>query len=235
MRVTLAECRVAILGGSLIVALAVLSEYGAFEILGFRTFTTQIFTEFHVGFNHAAAARAVARARADLPRRARSARRWRAAAPARTARPVPRRGAIGRHRLGRATLPVLLGFVALVGLALGVPIGTLVYWMVRGSSSTLPPASIVGAAWHTAYYSACAAALATALALPVALIAVRQRRRSTAVLERSTYIVQALPGLVIALALVFFASRCALVPVPDARSSSCSRTRSSSSRSRSSR
>ena len=118
--------------------------------------------------------------------------------------------AIPRVRLGRATLPVFFGLVALCGLALGVPIGTLVYWMVRGSSSTLPSASLASATWHTALYSACAAALATAAALPVALVAVRQRRRSTTLLERSTYIVQALPGLVIALALVFFVTRWAL-------------------------
>ena len=55
IRVTLAECRTAILGGSLLVALAALAEYGAFEILGFRTFTTTIFTEFHVGFDAPAA------------------------------------------------------------------------------------------------------------------------------------------------------------------------------------
>ncbi len=205
VRVTLAECRVAILGGSLIVALAVLSEYGAFEILRYNTFTTEIFTEFHTGFDPSAACalslvlvlislfvlggETAARGRTRTNRSSRSAAR-----------------AIGRHQLGRATLPVLLGFVALGGLALGVPIGTLVYWLARGSSSTLPSASIAGAAWHTAFYSACAAALATALALPVALVAIRQRRRSTALLERSTYIVQALPGLVIALALVFFAS-----------------------------
>ena len=34
-----------------VVALALLAEYGAFEILGFQTFTTEIFTEFQVGFN----------------------------------------------------------------------------------------------------------------------------------------------------------------------------------------
>ena len=206
VRVTLAECRVAILGGALIVALAVLSEYGAFEILRFNTFTTEIFTQFHNGYDPAApcalslvlvlislfvlGGETAARGRTRTNRTSRSAAR-----------------AISRHRLGRATLPVLIAFVALGGLALGVPIGTLVYWMGRGSSSTLPSASIAGAAWHTASYSAASAALATALALPVALVAIRQRRRSTALLERSTYIVQALPGLVIALALVFFASR----------------------------
>jgi len=105
---------------------------------------------------------------------------------------------------------VSLAFLALAGLALGVPIGTLVYWIARGSSSTLPSASIANPAWHTTLYSASAAALATALALPVALVAVRQRRVTTVLLERSTYIVQALPGLVIALALIFFTTRHAL-------------------------
>jgi len=205
LRVTLAECRVAILGGSLIVALAVLSEYGAFEILRYNTFTTEIFTEFHVYNIPAACALSLVLVLISLfviggettaRGRARTNRSTRAA---------PR--VIGPHHLGHATLPVLLGFVALASLALGVPIGTLVYWMLRGGSSTLPSASIAGAAWHTALYSACAAALATTLALPVALVAVRQRRPNTVLLERSTFIVQALPGLVIALALVFFAGR----------------------------
>ena len=66
---------------------------------------------------------------------------------------------------------------------------------VRGSSSTLPAAGIASAALaHRALQRAAAAAVATALALPVALLAVRQRRTTTVLLERSTYIVQALPG-----------------------------------------
>ncbi len=50
-RVTLGQARVAILGGCLLVALVLLAEYGAFEILGYQTFTTEIFTEFNVSFN----------------------------------------------------------------------------------------------------------------------------------------------------------------------------------------
>src|ERR1700689_5344210 len=54
-RVTLRQSRGAILGGCLLVALVILSEYGAFEILAYQTFTTEIFTEFNVSFNVAAA------------------------------------------------------------------------------------------------------------------------------------------------------------------------------------
>ena len=47
--------RGAILGGCVLVALVMLAEYGAFEILGYQTFTTEIFTEFQVSFNVPAA------------------------------------------------------------------------------------------------------------------------------------------------------------------------------------
>jgi iron(III) transport system permease protein len=50
-RVTLRQARGAILGGCLLVALVMLAEYGAFEIPGYQTFTTEIFTEFNVSFN----------------------------------------------------------------------------------------------------------------------------------------------------------------------------------------
>ena len=65
-------------------------------------------------------------------------------------------------------------------------------------------ASVASAAGYTIGYSAAAAAIATIAALPVAVLAVRSPSRVVRLLERSTYIVQGLPGLVIALALVFF-------------------------------
>jgi iron(III) transport system permease protein len=45
-RVTLPQIRPALLGGCLVVMLALLAEFGAFEILRFQTFTTEVFTEF---------------------------------------------------------------------------------------------------------------------------------------------------------------------------------------------
>ena len=48
-KVTVGQARLAILGGSVLVALVVLAEFGAFEILGFNTLTTEIYTEFTVG------------------------------------------------------------------------------------------------------------------------------------------------------------------------------------------
>ena len=53
--VTLRQARPTILAGCLLVSLALLAEYGAFEILGYQTFTTEIFAEFQVAFNAPAA------------------------------------------------------------------------------------------------------------------------------------------------------------------------------------
>jgi iron(III) transport system permease protein len=205
-RVTLGQARVAILGGCLLVALVLLAEYGAFEILGYQTFTTEIFTEFNVSFNVPTASalslvlvalsllvltgEGLARGRGRLSRSGPLAQR-----------------VVRRHRLGRARLPVLAGFGVLAGLALGVPIGSNVYWMIRGPRAFLTGVSLLDATWHTALYSGVAAALATAMALPVALLAIRHRGRSHQLLERSTYLVLAIPGLVIALALSYFTER----------------------------
>jgi iron(III) transport system permease protein len=102
----------------------------------------------------------------------------------------------------------VLGALATLGaLALGVPIGSLVYWMARGSSTTLPSASILAAVGHTVEYSAAAAVLATALAVPVSALAIRHRNRVTVLLERVAFLPMALPGLVIALGLVAFSVR----------------------------
>ena len=203
--VTLRQARPTILAGCLLVSLALLAEYGAFEILGYQTFTTEIFTEFQVGFNAPAACAlslvvvliglVVLAGEGSLRDRGRLARASHNS-----------RRAVSRHRLGRWRWPAVGVLGGLVAVALGLPSGVIIYWLVRGGSSTLPQsASVASAAGYTVVYSAAAAAVATCLALPVALLAVRSPIRAVRLLERSTYIVQGLPGLVIALALVFFA------------------------------
>src|SRR5580698_6174789 len=55
MRVVLPQLRPALLGGMLLVALGTLSEFGAFTLLRFRTFTTQIYAEFRTSFDSSGA------------------------------------------------------------------------------------------------------------------------------------------------------------------------------------
>ncbi len=206
-RVTLRQIWPAVLGGCLLVTLGLLAEYGTFEIVQYRTFTVEIFTEFKLGFDTAAACGLALvlvllglLALAGELLLAGRGRVARAGAGARRAAP--------RVRLGlRWGALALLAMTALSGLALGVPVGSLVYWLVHGGSTTLPPASILTEALHTAEFSAAAAALATALAVPVTALALRHRNRFTILIERLAYLPQALPGLVIALGLVSFSVR----------------------------
>jgi iron(III) transport system permease protein len=207
-RITIGQARVAILGGCLLVALVLLAEYGAFEIVGYQTFTTEIFTEFDVSFNVASASALslVLVLLSLVVLSGEGAARGRGRGRLSRSGPLAQRVA-APQRLGRAKPAVLVGFLALVGLALGVPIGASVYWMLDAGHSFLTGVSLLNAAWHTASYSAVAAALATVMALPVALLALRHRGRGYQLLERSTYLVLAMPGLVIALALSYFTER----------------------------
>jgi iron(III) transport system permease protein len=205
-RVTMAQVRGAVLGGCVLVALIMLAEYGAFEILGFRTFTTEIYTELLTGFNAPAACALslvlVVLSVFVLTGEGLSRGRGRQSRNGGLAARVPR-----PHRLGRASLPVLAGFFALVGLALGVPAGAIVYWILHGGASTLPSVSILAPAWHTVFYAGAAGLVATIAALPVAILSVRHPGRTSMLLERSTYLVLALPGLVIALSLTYVSER----------------------------
>jgi len=200
--VTVGQARVAIFGGAILVGLVVLAEFGAFEILGYQTLTTEIYNEFQVGFNEPAACAlslilvilgAVLLGGEDLVRgRGRTSRVGAGASG--PMRPVA---------LRRARPLALAGVGALVVLALGVPVGAIVYLMVQGGHSTLPPASLAIATANTFAYAAAAGVVATLAALPIALLSVRFPRRRVLAMERVNLLVLAVPGLVVALSLTY--------------------------------
>jgi iron(III) transport system permease protein len=204
VRITLGQATVAIAGGAILVTLVLLAEYGAFELLGYRTFTTEIFTEINGGFSLSSASAlsivllflgvVVLGAEAAVRRKGRTSRSDRMAQRVTT-----------RHRLGLWTVPAGLALTALVGLALGVPVGSAAHWWAQGTRVGIPGVgSMASATWHTAIYSVCAAALATLMAAPVAVLAVRHHGAWRRLLERSTYLVLAMPGIIIALAFTYF-------------------------------
>ena len=207
-RITIGQAKGAILGGCLLVALVLLAEYGAFEIVGYQTFTTEIFTEFNAySFTASCALSLVLVLLSLLVLAGEGMLRGRG----RVSRSGPMSQRINPpQRLGWARWPVLALLAALVLLALGVPVASTLYWMVDG----LPPAlsgganvSLLDAAGHTAAYGGAAGILATVMAFPVALLAIRHSGRMRHVLERSTYLVLGMPGVVIAFALSYFTER----------------------------
>jgi iron(III) transport system permease protein len=205
-RVTLPHARPALLGGALIVALHLLQEFGAFSMLRFDTFTTAIYQQYQLSFDGPAASLLAAvllvlcllllGGEVGLRGRARYARVGSGAA-----RALPHRS------LGRARVPALAGFAVLVGAGLGVPLGTVSYWLARGGSASFDAGSFLGSAGASLGLGLAAAGITTLLALPVGVLAVRHRSKLATLTERSTYVAHALPGIVIALALVFVAIR----------------------------
>lgn len=204
-RVTLPQARPALAGGALLVSLYLLGEYGAFAMLRYTTFATAIYTQFNTAFDTASASMLtlilVALAAVLVVLDARVGRKGRVVREGTTARPA------APIRLGRGRIPAFAGMTVLVGVTVGVPVFALVYWLVRGSSTTLPSASIFGAAATTVGYALAAAGVATAAAVPVALNTWRHSTRWAATVERAIYLTRSLPGIAIALALVFFSIR----------------------------
>lgn len=201
VRVVVPQLRPALLGGALIVALHILAEFGALQMLRFPTFTTAIYDLYGSSFNGPAAnmlAGVLLLAcilLLTLELRLRGHSRY-----SRLGRGVAR--TIPRRHLGRGTGPALVAVGALTALALGVPAGSLVFWLITGSSTEFPIADLVSTALTSFGLGLAGATLTMALAFPVAWLCVRRRGRLTILLERSTYFGNAVPGIVVALALV---------------------------------
>jgi iron(III) transport system permease protein len=202
-RVVLPQLRPALLGGGLLVSLHLLAEFGALQLLRYPTFTTAIYDQFESSFTSSAAVMlagvlvllclALLLAEVGLRGRARYARLGAGAA-----RPAV------RVRLGPARVPVLAGLAGLVVLALGVPVASVARWLLDG---TVDGDRLVQATSASLSLGAIAAGVTTVLAVPAAWLAVRHRGRFSSLLERSTYVSSALPGIVVALALVTLAIR----------------------------
>ena len=199
----------AIGAGALLVALYVLSDFGAVSLMRFDSFTRAIYVSYSASFDRTAAAALGALlvlltvGVLYLYGRARRRSAYHRIGPGsvRTPRIV---------HLGRWRWPALAGCTAIVLLALALPVGVLVYWAAKGLSSGIEFSTLAQNAGNSLLAGLLAAAVGAACALIVALLAVRGGGRLGALVERMSYSGYALPGIVIALALVFFATRVAL-------------------------
>lgn len=206
-RVTLPQTRVALLGGALLVAIHMLSEFGAFAMLRFQTFTTAIYDQYKLSFDGAAASMLASvlvllclfLLVAELAARGRGRYARVDSGAARPPAPAP---------LGRARWPAALGLLALCGLALGLPLATLVYWVATGgSASEFDLGALLSATESSLALGLGAAALTTLLALPISILSIRHPSRLATAIERATYLPFALPGIAVALALITLSLR----------------------------
>lgn len=200
---TLPQLRPALASGALLVALYTLSDFGAVSLLQFDSFTRAIYTQYQGSFDRTmAAVLALILAALTLfvligEARTRGRARYHRSTVG-TVRPI------AIVRLGRWRWPALLFCALVVACALLLPMSVLLYWLARGFTSGESFRLLSMAAVNSVYASVPAAVVAIIAALPVAILSVRYPGRISDVVERATYSGFALPGIVIALALVFF-------------------------------
>lgn len=220
-RVTLPYLRPSMVAGGLLVLLYCLRDFGAVTMLQYSTFTRVIFNRYLAYRLDAATALALALVALTtvilfLEQRTHGRARYErlGAGAARAVRLAP---------LGRWKWPALLLVGGVVFWSLLLPASGLLYWLGRGlfqdwlvagsggaPRNVVTLAALVGPAWNSFTVSLSGAALTMILALPVAVLVVRRASRLTRLFERLTYASSALPGIVVALAYVFWSTNYAL-------------------------
>lgn len=199
----LPQLRPAIASGGLLAALYTISDFGVVTMLRYDVFTRAIYVQYRSSFDRSAAAVLaallvlVAVGLVVAEGRIRGRNTYHALGS--SAKRAPRTIALGRW-----TWPALVFCGVMALSALGLPIFVLVFWIVRGISGgegleRLP--DLIGNSLAAGSFAAVATTLA---ALPIAALAVRYRGWSAQLGARIAYLGYALPGIVIALAFVYF-------------------------------
>lgn len=205
-RVTLPQLRPALGVGMLLTALYTLSDFGAVALMRYDAFTRVIYSQYTNSFDRSRAALlalvlvAVTFGLLIMERKlAAVSKNYRAGTGCqRKHQPIP---------LGRWLLPALIFCGLLVGVGVVLPVGLLLDWIGQAASlGRLEIMELAQPALNTAGASALAALVVGITALAPAFLAARSNRKRDAWLVQIAYVGNVLPGLVVALAFVFFAA-----------------------------
>jgi iron(III) transport system permease protein len=190
------QLRGAILAGTLLVFLYTISDFGAVQLLRYDTLTRSIYANRLLDQPLSLALSLVLGLLALVV--VAGERVFRGASHVESTRGAkPLQVDLGRARwlvAGLLSLPVLVGLVA--------PTAVLVYWVGRGGGVDV--GGLIGPALSTAAVSLAASVVSLAVVLPVAYLTVRHRSRLGEVANAVVVAGFALPGLAVALALVFW-------------------------------
>ena len=191
----------ALAAGGLLVGLYVLSDFGTVSLMRFQTFTTVIYDEIGGRFDPPAAAAlssvlvllTLAFLAGGIAMRG-------------SGRFVQTEGGFGRvapRPLGRVRWPAFASVVVVLGLSLALPLARLATWTV----DVIPDQDLgdyAGWAWNSILVSVLGATIAVVCALPVAMLMTRRGGLAVGWLAQAGY---ALPGVIVALALVAISTR----------------------------
>ncbi len=205
--IILPSLRPSLVAGGLLVVLNALQDFGTTSLMRFDAFTRVIFLQYRYTFdrNRAAALALIlvglvllilwleykVRSRATYYSRGNTSHRPQALI-----------------HLGGWKVPALLFCLTTSSLGLLLPLGVTLFWLIRGLTvggvdEIASLQQVMQLTWNSILAAGLAAVIATLCALPVAILAVRFPSRITTAIERCSYIGFGLPGIVVALSLVF--------------------------------
>jgi iron(III) transport system permease protein len=206
--VTARQLRPAAASGALLVALYALSDFGAPSLLRFDAFTRVIHQSYRSSFDRTpAAVLSLLLVVITVAITVAEARTRRSGEHTRVGGGVSRRP--HRVSLGRLRWPAAGVAAVVIAVALVFPMLSLLYWFTTGLSAGIDVPRLVSSTVGSVWFSVLGALLCTALAIPVGVLAARHRGRTTSFVEHASFAGHALPGIVVALALVFFGARVA--------------------------
>lgn len=203
--VVLPQLRPALLSGSLLVSLYVLSDFGAVSLLRYETFTRAIYAQFRGRLDVTPAMFLsgililVALVLVWAEQRVRGHATLSASRPARPPETVQLRGLARIASYGFLT-SVVIG-------ALALPLLTLAWWTVRGISLGNPVDTVIPELVRSASVAGGAALVTIIAAIPLAILTIRHANRRTRLLESVTWSTYSLPHLAVGLGFLVLALR----------------------------
>lgn len=207
--VNLPAMRPALGAGLLIVALHVLAEYGAMVQLGRSTLTTKIMAEM-IDYGDYRSARSLSMLLTAISLLVLASTRWLSGRNA--IGEVARGGARPPRRVGLGIWSGPLSAIALLVplLAVGPAVLMTSRGLLGGHRASSPAGHEIGAALaSTIGYAVAAAIVATLCALPVSWWVTRRPSVASHLTERAVWLAHAIPGAILALGMVFLATRLA--------------------------
>lgn len=205
-RVVLPQLRPSITAGSLLVALYTLSDFGAVSMLRFDSFTRAIFVQYRASLDRSTAAvlglvlvaiTLVVLSGESGTRRRTTYHRLHTGG----ARPAP------IVSLGRWRLPVFGLLCMLMIVALILPLAIIATWGMRGIDAGEPLRLTTTLVANSLRASGLGALATVVAAWPVAVLSVRRGGWPARLVEGACWAGHSLPGVVVALSLVFFGAR----------------------------
>ena len=201
-RVTWPSIRPAAVAGGLLSALYTLSDFGAVSILGFDTFTRAIYNAYRSSFDRSAAA-SLAAILVVLTIVLLLCE------PVLRGKTVPSDSRIRKPssiHLGWVVIPALAFSILWSVVSLALPVMSLIRWNIQGLS-TADLGEVARALLNSIGFALGGGLITGIFGLAISILVIRHRSRLTFLFDRTIWLTHAIPGIVVALALVFVSNR----------------------------